>query len=169
MTTYLYEEEKLGWAKNFIDLLLEIKEKVDKSQTGKLSKKLIDEYEDKYDKLIKIGYKQTPKMNHPTEKKRGRKKRGKALCLLDRFKKYKNMVLGFMKNPIIPFDNNQAERDIRMAKLYQKISGCFRTFNGSKDFLLIRSFLSTARKNGLNLIDSIKKIIQNQEIEAIFG
>lgn len=165
---FLYEEEKLNWAKEMIDLLLKIKEEVDKSPSGKLNKLEAKEYENQFDLIVEKGFSETPLPMQPQKNKRGRKKKGKAICLLERFRDKKDMVLSFMVNSLVPFDNNLAERDIRMAKLYQKISGCFRTKKGADDFLIIRSFLSTVRKHGLNIIESIQKVLYNQDIAEIF-
>jgi transposase len=167
--TFLYEEEKLDWAKDMIDLLLKIKESVDLSPIGELDKTKSAFYENQYDAIVEKGFNETPPPMVSDKKKRGRKKKGKAICLLERLRDKKAMVLLFMYDSLIPFDNNQAERDIRMAKLYQKISGCFRTKKGAMDFLVIRSFLSTVKKHGLNIIESIMKILYNQDVAEIFG
>jgi transposase len=167
--TFLYEEEKLEWAQDMITLLLKIKAAVDKSPLSKLSKKETLFFENQFDQIIQKGFNETPPPLQETEIKRGRKKKGKALCLLERFRDKKQMVLAFMYHSVIPFDNNQAERDIRMAKLYQKVSGCFRTFKGAENFLIIRSFLSTVKKQGLNVIESIVKILYSQNMADIFG
>jgi len=167
--TFLYEEEKLEWAGEMIKLLLEIKEKVDKSPMNKLEEKDSLVYENRYDMIVQKGSHETPPPEQNNVLKRGRKKKGKALCLLERFRDKKQMILAFMHYEDIPFDNNQAERDIRMAKLYQKISGCFRTFQGAETFLLIRSYLSTVKKQGMNIIDSIVKLFHTQDMLEIFG
>ena len=166
--TFLYEEEKLVWANEMIQLLLKIKEEVDKSALNKLNRERSLFFEKQFDEIVQKGFNETPPPKQNIRKTRGRKKKGKALNLLARFRDKKHMVLAFMYDSDIPFDNNLAERDIRMAKLYQKISGCFRTFNGAEDFLTIRSFLSTVKKHNLNIIDSIIKIINSQKLSDIF-
>ena len=84
---------------------------------------------------------------------RGRVKRRVGHNLLLRLKDYASDVLRFLFEPDVPFTNNQAERDLRMMKCKQKISGCFRAFERALDFANIRSVLSTARKQNLNLLD----------------
>lgn len=71
----------------------------------------------------------------------------------------KDEVLGFLREVSLPFDNNQAEHDLRMIKVQQKVSGCFRSEAGAKAFCVIRSYLATARKQNLNIIDSIHNAV----------
>lgn len=158
---FLHEEMAQEWAKKMIDLLLEIKEKVEKakSRAKTIPKNLMVYYEKRYKHILYDGFKANPEI--VVEKKsRGRKKKGKVLCLLERLKTRLRQVLAFMYDVLIPFDNNQAERDIRMAKLYQKISGCFRTMEGAIDFFRIRSFISTVRKHKIDLISALKKLYE---------
>ncbi|RPJ77200.1 MAG: IS66 family transposase, partial [Alphaproteobacteria bacterium] len=75
--------------------------------------------------------------------------------LLERFIEYKEQILRFLTDLRVPFENNQAERDIRMMKLQQKISGTFRTTQGAEAFCRIRAYISTVRKNGFNVIEAI--------------
>ena len=91
---------------------------------------------------------------------RGKRRRGgpsqtKAKNLLDRFILYKEQILRFLNDLRVPFDNNQAERDIRMLKLPQKISGTFRSIHGAVAFCRIRGYISTIRKNDLNSMDAV--------------
>lgn len=99
---------------------------------------------------------------HP--KKRGRKKQTTAKNLLDRFIGYKEDILRFMYDPNVAFDNNQAERDIRMTKVQQKISGTFRSEQGARNFCRIRGYVSTVHKNSLSVIDSISAIFRGDSV-----
>lgn len=94
--------------------------------------------------------------------KRGRVKRRVGHNLLRRLKDYASDVLRFLIEPDVPFTNNQAERDLRMMKCKQKISGCFRSFDNALDFANIRSVLSTARKQNLNLLDVLIQVFSGQ-------
>ncbi len=82
--------------------------------------------------------------------------------LLLRLKDYASDVLRFLTEPDVPFTNNQAERELRMMKCKQKISGCFRSFDHALDFANIRSVLSTARKQNLNLLDILIQTLSGE-------
>jgi transposase len=93
---------------------------------------------------------------------RGRVKRRVGHNLLLRLQNYASDVLRFLLEDGVPFTNNQAERDLRMIKCKQKISGCFRSFERAIDFANIRSFLSTARKQNFNLLQVLKQAFSGQ-------
>ena len=113
-----------------------------------------------YDKIIETAYQETPEPTRKSGKKnRGKKPRGKALSLVDRLKEYKGAVCLFTQNFMVPFDNNQAERDLRMSKAKTKVSGCFRTKKGAQDYLGIMSYVSTAKKLGSNAYYAIKNAV----------
>lgn len=114
-------------------------------------------FETRYRALLMEGLAANPlqPVDPNTPKSRGRPKQSPAKNLLDRLQSKQASVLGFLYDFQVPFDNNQAERDIRMVKLKQKISGCFRTATGAHSFARIRSFCSTLKKQGLDLIDAL--------------
>lgn len=164
--TFIYEEYKQHWAKKMIDLLLEIKKAVEKRKI-KLPAKIIKKYEQSYQKIIAEGLKINPiaeaNTNHKT---RGRKKQSKARNLLARLDTHFKEVLAFMYDPKIPFDNNQAERDIRMMKVQQKISGLFRSYLGAEIFCRIRGFISSVKKHSLKVIDELFSIFSSNGLTS---
>ena len=94
--------------------------------------------------------------------KRGEPKKSKPLQLLLKLQQYDIETLAFMYDFEVPFSNNLSERDLRMQKLRQKISGCFRGKNGANVFCRIRSYISTAKKNGINAMDAITRAVKGQ-------
>jgi len=157
--TYLAEQEQQGWATSMIELLLEAKETCEATSENFLAENSAEltSIRVRYDALIAKGLAQNlPPSETSEQKKRGRRKQSKAKNLLDRLRDFKTEVLAFLTHPLIPFDNNQGERDIRMAKLKQKISGCFRGENGGKFFSRIRGYVSTLRKNNLKILNGIQ-------------
>ena len=111
-----------------------------------------------YERIVQAGYAQNPAVVLHGPKRRGRRKQSKARNLLDRFRDHPDEILAFMRDFAVPFDNNQSERDLRMMKLRQKISGTFRNFEALVDFCRIRGYVSTARKNGLNALDALHRV-----------
>ncbi len=170
--TYLAEQEKQAWAKSMIALLLEAKKASESMPENCLSE---DSSElasilFRYNGLIQKGLAQnlpSPK-GKSKKKKRGRPKQSKAKNLLDRLRDFKDQVLAFLVHPRVPFDNNQGERDIRMAKLKQKISGYFRAPDGGDFFARIRGYVSTLRKNNLNILDRIQSTFDKSPILRAF-
>jgi len=122
-----------------------------KQQGGSLSAEQATGHTERYRDLLRQAEIECPP---PEEKKnpkqRRRTKRSKARNLLERLQFYEQDVLRFMTNPIVPFTNNQGENDLRMTKVHQKISECFRSKDGADIFCRVRSFLSTCRKNNLS-------------------
>lgn len=152
------------WAGEFIDLLLEMKKVKDKALAAdkeQLSYYYLHKFSKCYDELMKKA-KDTNPLPEQSSNKRGRKKKGKILALVDRLEKFKAGVCLFVKNLSVPFDNNQAERDIRMIKVKTKVSGCFRSEDGAKDYLKIMSYVGTAKKHGVNAFDAILNAINGQ-------
>src|SRR5271157_3785266 len=129
-----------------------------------LRPRLIECFERRYDAILAEGLAfhetQLPLVRAVIKargKRRGRAPRRTGHNLLLRLAKHKEDTLRFLRDPTVPFTNNQAERDGRMMKLRQKISGGFRSLQGAMDFALIRSFVSTARKQDWNIIDAISR------------
>jgi transposase len=100
--------------------------------------------------------------------KRGRQAKGKVRALIERLSEYKDAVCLFTKNFFVPFDNNQAERDVRMIKVKTKVSGCFRTKEGADAFAKIMSYIGTSNKHGINSFIAVKKALMNKS-NFVFG
>ena len=104
---------------------------------------------------------------HRRPTKTGPDKAQQVANKLERLRDYEEDVLRFMENADVPFTNNQGERDIRMTKVQQKISGCFRSMEGAKVFCRIRSYLSTCRKNGVGAGEALECLFQGKWPEFI--
>lgn len=156
-------KERTGqkWSQEMIDLLLEIKAAVEerKSIANAFEPEQIDSYQQRYQQIIKRGYLKNPPPKKPTKKKPGRIKQSKARNMLDRLSNYQKETLAFMHDFNVPFENNLAERDLRMMKVKQKISGTFRSELGAKMFCRIRGYISTARKNSIPVLTAIKSAL----------
>ena len=96
----------------------------------------------------------------PPSKKR--EKQSKSKNLLDRFIKYKYEILRFFTNPLVPFTNNLAERDLRMIKVKEKISGCFASLKGAHIFNRIRGYISTVKKNNKSVLEELKNVLNGK-------
>lgn len=153
------EEAGQAWALGMGCLLLDAKDAVDQAEAGgrqRLSKTTLAELHASYRELIALGYEENPGLAAAQDGRRGT--RTKAQNLLLRLDQREQEVLRFAHDFGVPFDNNLCERDLRMVKLQQKISGCWRTSEGAERFLAIRSYLSTARKQGLRPIDVLCRL-----------
>jgi transposase len=156
--TGIEENYKQQWAKEMNELLTEMKRYTDecKEQVKDLEFEQIKALEDRFNAIIIKGIEENPPSLNPEKQgKRGKNPKTKARNLLDRFIEHKEKILRFLNDLGVPFENNQAERDIRMMKLQQKISGTFRTIQGAQAFCRIRAYISTIKKNSLPVIEGI--------------
>jgi transposase len=144
-----WEQDHQRWAREMQALLIEISKAV-ADAGGCLSPDKADQWRRRYRKLLeKADIECPPPDENQRKSKRGRLKRSKARNLLERLRDFEQDVLRFMEVESIPFTNNQGENDLRMTKVQQKISGCFRSMEGAKIFCRVRSYLSTCRKQGM--------------------
>ena len=127
-----------------------------------LTAKQLDRYRGVYRRIVQRGFQQNP-LSEPTGK-RGRPVNGPARSLLLRLQREEDAVLRFATDFAVPFDNNQAERDLRMIKVQQKVSGCFRTPLGADHFCRIRGYISTARKQGMHILTAIRSVFTGELI-----
>ena len=156
---FIKEQLKKSWADAMIGCLCQIKAKVKEQGRTSLSPWQISYWSSRYRSILAKAYRAHPWSDSPQEqRKRGRPPKGKARCLVERLDHHQDKVLAFMKDFNVPFDNNLAERDVRMAKLKQKISGTFRSTQMPHAFCRIRSFISTVRKQGLQLRESLESL-----------
>jgi transposase len=159
--TFIFEHYEQLWAKEMKALLLEIKAGVQQAREQgmtSLSEVTKQDFERRYRELVQTGMAANP----PPQKRpgqRGPPKKSDALNLVIRLHQYQDMILRFMHDFHVPFDNNQAESDLRMMKLRQKISGCFRTEAGVTIFCDLRSYLSTMHKQGVHLLTALRSAI----------
>ena len=147
-----------SWARKMSDLLIEMKgmkEKLISHGHKGASLALREKYSRMYDEIMAAALAENP-VPEKQPGKRGRPKRGKAGALVDRLILRKENYILFFNDFEVPFDNNQAERDFRMFKVKQKVSGCFRTQEGAKDYAAIMSYVGTARKRGMSAFHAIK-------------
>lgn len=142
------EQDGQVWAETMRLFLVSLNQAVF-DEDGVLSKEKQTDYINQYRAILKEGEKESP-APIPIKGKRGRLKKTKARNLLERLQNYEDDVLRFMSDEAVPFTNNQGENDLRMAKVQQKISGCFRSEYGAEMFFGLRSYLSSCKKQGIS-------------------
>lgn len=157
--TFLAEQTGQPWAAALKNLLCDIKHAVAEAQDkgrGQLSRSQQARFGRRYRALIAQGLQANPVP--PTSGKRGRTQQSKAKNLLDRLERHESWVLAFMHDFAVPFDNNLAERDLRMVKVQQKVSGCFRSPTGAAAFCRIRGYISTLRKQAYHVLTALESV-----------
>jgi transposase len=157
-----FEQDKQQWAAKMSDLLKEINKTV-LDAGGVLPAPESKRYRKQYRKLLAEADNECPAPKEAERQgSRGKLPRSKARNLLERLRAYENDVLRFMNEPEVPFSNNQAENDIRMTKVQQKISGCFRSWDGALIFCRVRSYLSTCRKQGVTATEALTLLFEGK-------
>lgn len=170
--TFVHEEMGQSWAADMKKLLLDIKQAVEDAKAGgtpDLTPRQQKRFRARYNLLIRRGLALSENQASPPTGARGRNKQSKSKNLLDRLAARRKEVLAFMYDFKVPFDNNLAERDLRMIKVQQKISGCFRTHRGAENFCRIRGYISTLKKQGLHILSALKSIFAGQPLVPALG
>jgi transposase len=169
--TFLEEQYQQRWAADLRHLLLEMKAAVERARTQRQPRLPAPERADfiaRYEALLAAGLAANPPpVRRPGQ--RGRVKQTPARNLLERLALGQDHVLAFLDDFTIPFDNNQAERDLRMLKVQQKVSGSFRAPSGAEAFARIRGYLSTLRKQGMALLAALETVFAGQPLYPEFS
>src|SRR6266480_1216024 len=169
--TFLHEEQHQDWAGKLKELLLDIKAAVEQARAqgrSSLHPLEVADWKAQYVALLQEGYRANPPDPPPEAGKRGRRKQSAARNLLDRLSTHQEAVLLFLDNFAVPFDNSLAERDIRMVKVQQKVSGCFRSPTGAVAFCRIRGSLSTLCKQGVAILAALEQALVGHPVSPAF-
>ena len=169
--TGVLEQEGAPWAAHLTELLREIKAQGDQAkQASQEALPFVQRafYRQCYHDILLEGRKTyAAEERSGAPPKRGRKKRSKGHNLLLRLERYSTETLRFLEDFRVPFDNNLVERDIRMVKVKQKVSGCFRSEKGARYFCRIRGFISTVKKQRKNVLEELTKALHLPHPSAI--
>lgn len=168
--TYLAEEQRLAWAAELIALLLDMKAATDQARAAGLASLQaleVADWQAQFVAIVTAADATTPYAQAPPGHK-GRVKQTAARNLLDRLLTDQEAVLAFLHRLVVPFDNNQAERDVRMVKVQQKVSGSFRSQAGAVAFCRIRGYLSTLRKQGFHLLTALEATLRGHPVLPSF-
>ncbi|WP_157736327.1 IS66 family transposase [Granulosicoccus antarcticus] len=162
---HAHEQHQQSWAEKLITCLLNANKETEEARTkgaSMLDESRINHYDRRYSRILRQGRAELPVMPISTTKKRGRAKQHKAKNLHDRLFRYKVETLAFLYDLTLPFDNNFTEHDVRMIKAKLKISGCFRSEQGADIFCRTCGYISSAKKQGRKVLNSLRKSIQGQ-------
>ena len=168
---FLDEEQQQSWAGEMKRLLLDIKAAVEQARAAgctSLHPLEVQDWKAQYVAVLQAGYQANPPDPPPEAGKKGRPKQSAARNLLDRLCKHQDAVLAFLDNFAVPFDNSLAERDIRMVKVQQKVSGGFRSLVGAHAFCRIRGYLSTLRKQSMPLLTALEQALVGHPVSPAF-
>jgi transposase len=170
---FLHEHHQQEWADEMKALLLLMNEAVQQAKAAglqQLNPVEVADWKAHYQAILEKGWQANPPDPPPEDGKasRGRRKQSPARNLLARLSKHQDAVLRFLENFAVPFDNSQAERDIRMVKVQQKVSGGFRSLPGAQAFCRIRGYLSTLRKQGGHLLTALELALAGHPVSPAF-
>lgn len=159
---FLFEQHQQQWAGQLCDLFLEMLQcvKERKARDAPLTGKELDQWHERYSAILRAGRRANPITAEQRERKR--LKQSKEQNLLDRLEGYDDCILAFLRKLDLPFTNNEAERAFRMMKVRIKISGCFRTIEGARRHVRIRSYISTLRKHGLPVLEYLRRALDGR-------
>lgn len=161
------EQDGQSWASKMRLLLLEIHD-ITIQAGGCLDEATAKKFRSRYRTILTRGHRECPPVvsQNPTGKPR-RTAQTKSRNLLERLRDFETETLRFMTDPLVPFTNNQCENDLRMTKVQQKISGCFRSFQGAQIFCRVRSYLSTCRKHGIQATQALQFLFEGRLADII--
>jgi transposase len=177
--TYIEEShphQRGQWAEPLAKLLVEMKEAVERARGAghaTLTEQEREEFFRRYDGLVRRGVELNPERTTrrrrgdpgaTAKQGRGRIPQSEARKLVARLESRRAEVLRFLTDFRVPLENNRAERDLRMVKLQQKIGGSIRSPEGAREFCRLRGLLSTMRKQGQAVLESIEKVLRGQQL-----
>jgi transposase len=156
------ENDQLKWASQMKELLCEMKTEVERCKAEEiwiLPRETLEKFTERYKAILEAGRLESPKAE--------KRKQTKARNLLERLSTYQTEITRFAEDFAVPFDNNQAERDIRIAKVKMKVAGGFRSKKGAENFAKIDSVIGTAVKKGFSVIKTVKKLFMKKNKNAL--
>ena len=160
--TFIIDAHDYKWAKRLKRLLQKACQMVSESKTKFLCEKAYSALQKNYRTIITQAEKELPEVPKKSTGKNGRLAKSEAHNLWERFKKHENSVLRFAKDPHVAFTNNRSERDLRMAKVKQKVSGCFRAKIYAQAYCRISSYLQTMANKGINPLVAIQMVFNGE-------
>ncbi len=173
--TYLLDEQGQAWAGDLIEVLthashldnVNCADGQSPNYNARTYQTQVRELRHLYDAILAQARADNPMA--PSSGKRGRPKQSKATNLIGRLRDYSDDVWRFMTRADVPFTNNVAEQTVRMPKVKQKVSGCFRTLQGAQTYCVIRSYCATMHKQGANIFDSLVATFKGAPPQPSFG